>query len=195
MVPYCGPTISTIASTSLEANSTISPLGHSPCIHTILLTTTGCNHRAPGSPDIGSLSYGAGLSISSRGEGYYYGGWINNATDASWGSGPGILTSYLLQYDMDSNSWTNTTTPDKVGRVEGVMVYIPAGNNGMLIYFGGIRDAGNGMWEGQLMEDIIIYDILSGKLYVQNATGNVPEPRRQFCAGVTWPDDQSSCNI
>ncbi|KAH7116643.1 hypothetical protein B0J13DRAFT_653225 [Dactylonectria estremocensis] len=153
------------------------------------------NHGAPGSPDIGSLSYGASLSISSRGEGYYYGGWMNNATDASWGSGPGILTSYLLKYDMDSNLWTNTTAPDKVGRAEGVMVYIPAGDGGMIIYFGGIRDAGNGTWEGQPMEEIIIYDILSGKPYVQNATGNVPEPRRRFCAGVTWPDDQSSYNI
>ncbi|KAL6411742.1 hypothetical protein AUP68_04116 [Ilyonectria robusta] len=47
---------------------------------------------------------------------------------------------------MDSNSWTNTTAPDEVGRAEGVMVYIPAGNNGMLIYFGGIRDASNGIY-------------------------------------------------
>ncbi|KAJ4152149.1 hypothetical protein NW765_017658 [Fusarium oxysporum] len=44
---------------------------------------------------------------------------------------------------MDSNSWTNTTEPDEVGRAEGVMVYIHAGDGGMIVYFGGIRDAGN----------------------------------------------------
>ncbi|KAH6885022.1 hypothetical protein B0T10DRAFT_564422 [Thelonectria olida] len=153
------------------------------------------NHGATGSPGISSLSYGAGLSISSRGEGYYYGGWMSNATDASWGSRPRKLTSYLLKYNMDSNSWTNTTDLDEVGRAEGVMVYIPAGDAGLLIYFGGIRDAGNGTWEGQPMEEIIIYDILSGKAYVQNATGHIPELRRRFCAGATWPDDQSSYNI
>ncbi|KAF7544117.1 hypothetical protein G7046_g9852 [Stylonectria norvegica] len=154
------------------------------------------NYGSPRSPAVkGALSYGAGLSISSRGEGYYYGGWMSNATDADWGSGPGIPTSYMLRYDMDTDNWTNTTGPDDQGRAEGVMVYIPAGDGGMVIYFGGIRGAANGTWEGQPMEEILIYDILSGKYYVQNATGNVPEMRRRFCAGATWVDDQSSYNI
>lgn len=152
------------------------------------------NYAVPGSPDIGSLSYGAGLSISSRGEGYYYGGWMNNATDAGW-SGPGIPTSYMLRYDMDSNTWTNTTGPDEVGRAEGVMVYIPAGDGGLVIYFGGIRSTGNGTYVGQPMTEILIYDILSGKSYKQNATGQAPEMRRRFCAGATWVDDQSSYNM
>ena len=75
------------------------------------------------------------------------------------------------------------------------MLYIPAGDGGMLIYFGGIRGTGDGNWEGQPMEEIIIYDVLSGKSYTQNATGDVPDMRRRFCAGVTWVDDQSSYNM
>lgn len=152
-------------------------------------------YGVPGSPSIGSLSYGAGLSISSRGEGYYYGGWMNNATDAEWGTGPGIPTSYMLRYNMDTNTWTNSTGPDDIPRAEGVMVYIPAGDGGMIIYFGGIQSTGNGTWKGQPMEEILIYDVLSGKTYKQNATGHVPEMRRRFCAGATWVDDQSSYNM
>lgn len=153
------------------------------------------NYGSPRSTDIMGLSYGAGLSISSRGEGYYYGGWMNAATDPNWGDAPGLPTSYMLKYDMDSNSWSNTTGPDEVGRAEGVMIYLPAGDGGLIIYFGGIRGTGDGTWEGQPMEEIMIYDILSGKSYLQNATGTVPEMRRRFCAGATWVDDQSSYNM
>ncbi|KAH7490586.1 Uncharacterized protein HZ326_0644 [Fusarium oxysporum f. sp. albedinis] len=145
--------------------------------------------------DVVGLSYGAGLSIPDRGEAYYYGGWMNNATDANWGDAPQIPTSYLLRYEMDTNNWSNDTGPDDIGRAEGVMVHIPAGDGGMLVYFGGIRAANDGGWEGQPMDQIILYDVLSGKSYFQNATGDVPESRRRFCAGATWTKDQSSYNI
>ncbi|KAF4970117.1 hypothetical protein FSARC_2786 [Fusarium sarcochroum] len=145
--------------------------------------------------DIVGLSYGAGVSIPERGEAYYYGGWMNNATDSDWGDAPQVATSYLLRYDMDTNNWSNDTGPDNTGRAEGVMVYIPAGDGGMLVYFGGIRSTDDGSWEGQPMEQIILYDVLSGKSYKQNATGDVPESRRRFCAGATWAEDQSSYNI
>lgn len=96
---------------------------------------------------------------------------------------------------MDTNSWSNDTGPDDIGRAEGVMVHIPAGDGGMLVYLGGIRATDDGGWEGQPMEQIILYDVLSGKSYFQNATGDVPEPRRRFCAGATWVEDQSSYNM
>ncbi|EKJ70717.1 hypothetical protein NXS19_011706 [Fusarium pseudograminearum] len=145
--------------------------------------------------NIVGLSYGAGVSIPDRGEAYYYGGWMNNATVADWGDAPQVPTSYLVRYEMDTNSWSNDTGPDDIGRAEGVMVHIPAGDGGMLVYLGGIRATDDGGWEGQPMEQIILYDVLSGKSYFQNATGDVPEPRRRFCAGATWVEDQSSYNI
>jgi hypothetical protein len=141
------------------------------------------------------LSYGAGVSIPERGEAYYYGGWMNNATVPDWGDAPQIPTSYLLRYEMDTNNWSNDTGPDNTGRAEGVMVHIPAGDGGMLVYFGGIRATDDGGWESQPMDQIILYDVLSGKSYFQNATGDVPESRRRFCAGATWVEDQSSYNI
>jgi hypothetical protein len=40
---------------------------------------------------------------------------------------------------MDTNSWSNLTGPDDVRRAEGAMVFIPIGDAGMLIYFGGSK--------------------------------------------------------
>lgn len=45
------------------------------------------------------------------------------------------------------------------------------------------------------MSIIYLYDIAEGKWYQQEATGQVPENRRKFCAGATWAQDQSSYNI
>lgn len=45
------------------------------------------------------------------------------------------------------------------------------------------------------MSTIFLYDIAEGKWYRQEATGQIPENRRKFCAGATWAQDQSSYNI
>ncbi|KAK0630774.1 hypothetical protein B0T17DRAFT_590186 [Bombardia bombarda] len=149
----------------------------------------------PAQAIINGVSYGAGVSISERGEGYYYGGWMSNNSIPGW-SGPAVATSALVKYDMDTNAWTNSTGPDSTRRAEGAMVYIPISDGGMLVYFGGVQDRFvNGTVTGQPMEQIYVYDILSSRWYVQNATGAVPQMRRRFCAGATWAADQSSYNI
>jgi hypothetical protein len=97
-------------------------------------------------------SYGAGLAVQDRGWGYYYGGWFSNATIPTWGSTPYALSN-LLMYDMVQNTWTNSSGPDSIGRAEGVMLYIPASDGGMLVYFGGIQsETNNGSWIGQPMD-------------------------------------------
>jgi hypothetical protein len=78
----------------------------------------------------------AGAAISESGQGYYYGGYLNNQTNPLW-NGPQIATSNLIIFDMDQNSLTNNTGYDSMGRAEGTMVHIPAGGAGLLIYFGG----------------------------------------------------------
>jgi len=83
------------------------------------------------------VSYGAGVSSSKNGKGYYYGGYLNKLTNPLW-NGPQIATSNLIIFDMDGNSLTNNTGYDSVGRAEGTMVYIPASGAGLLIYFGGV---------------------------------------------------------
>ena len=149
----------------------------------------------PQQTSISSVSYGAGVAVSDRGVGYYYGGWLSNNSVPGW-SGDPIATSGLIRYNMDSNTWTNNTGPDSVRRAEGSMNYIPAGDGGMLIYFGGVTDPYvNGTVVGQPMDQIFIYDILSNKWYTQNTTGTTPQMRRRFCSGVAWAPDQSSYNM
>lgn len=146
---------------------------------------------------INSVSFGAGATVPDKGQGYYYGGWLSNNSVPGWGGGPPVATTGMVRYDMASNSWTNGTGPnDNVRRAEGSMVYIPAGDGGMLVYFGGVTDPwGNGTVAGQPMSQILIYDLFSSKWYTQNATGDVPDMRRRFCSGVTWVQDQSSYNM
>ena len=151
-----------------------------------------------GSPDqdqIAAVSYGAGVSVSELGKGYYYGGWKSNNTVPGM-AGPPVAQSGMVKYSMDTNVWSTDLGPDSVGRAEGAMVFIPIGDGGMMVYFGGVQDSqGNGTWVGQPMETIFLYDVLSGKWYSVNATGTVPSMRRRFCAGATWATDQSSYNM
>lgn len=48
------------------------------------------------------------------------------------------MTNGLLSLDMNTRGWTNVTY-DTVPRAEGSLQYIPAGDGGMLIYFGGME--------------------------------------------------------
>ncbi|KAB5571722.1 hypothetical protein GE09DRAFT_1216339 [Coniochaeta sp. 2T2.1] len=97
---------------------------------------------------------------------------------------------------MNTDSWGNLTGPDDVRRAEGAMVFIPIGDAGMLICFGGSQDLyGNGTITPQPLNTIFIYDVANTKWYTQNASGRTPAIRRRFCAGATWAQDQSSYNI
>ncbi|KAH7178984.1 uncharacterized protein B0J16DRAFT_402344 [Fusarium flagelliforme] len=145
--------------------------------------------------EVQAASYGAGVSISSRGEAYYYGGWLSNASVKGW-SGPPRASSGLIKYEMESNSWSNLTGPDETGRAEGAMVFIPAGDGGMLVYFGGGQDIyGNGTLAPESLDQIYLFDVANAKWYTQKTTGDTPNDRRRFCGGVTWPEDHSSYNI
>lgn len=144
---------------------------------------------------IQSVSYGAGVGISELGEGYMLGGWLSNNSVPGW-SGEPIATSTLIKYDMDTGDWTNNTGPNSTPRAEGVMVYLPASQNGILVYFGGLTTPGNnGTVVGAPMSEIHIYDIVSSSWYTQTAVGDVPDMRRRFCAGATWAPDKSSYNM
>lgn len=102
------------------------------------------------------VSYGAGTTIG--GNGYYYGGYLNNLTNPLWG-GPPLATSNLVIFDMDDNTLTNNTGPDNTGRAEGVMVSIPASAGGMLVYFGGVAfPYGNSTEVPVDMTEILLYD-------------------------------------
>ncbi|TKA45690.1 hypothetical protein B0A49_12057, partial [Cryomyces minteri] len=141
------------------------------------------------------VAYGAGVGINDRAEGYYLGGWLSNLTVPGW-NGPPVATSNLLRYDMIGNVFSNNSGPDSTGRAEGAMIYLPASDRGLLVYFGGILDPyKNGTIVGSAMSTIYIYDLASSKWYTQTASGDIPEMRRKFCAGATWAEDRSSYNI
>jgi len=148
-----------------------------------------------GAQTINAVSYGAGVSIPARGEAYYYGGWQSNASIPGW-TGPPLATNRMVKYVMDTNSWSNITGPDEVRRAEGVMVFVPIGDAGMLVYFGGSQDLyGDGSITPQPLDKIFLYDVANAKWYTQRTTGRTPEIRRRFCAGAAWAQDQSSYNM
>ncbi|KAL2888299.1 Kelch repeat-containing protein [Ceratocystis lukuohia] len=146
---------------------------------------------------VNGLSYGASASPPASGMGYYFGGWQNNATVASWSSSVPVATANLLSYDMDAQSWQNASAPDDgLRRAEGVMVYLPMSDQGMLVYFGGVIDQfANGTIKAQEMDSILLYDIANARWYTQRASGDIPGNRRRFCADAAWAKDRSSYNI
>lgn len=84
------------------------------------------------------LSYGAGTTAEHLGIAYYLGGYRGRMNDNTW-SGEKQISSHFLTYNMVGNFWTNQTgTVDGMGRAEGVMTFIPAGDKGLLVYFGGV---------------------------------------------------------
>lgn len=145
--------------------------------------------------DISRASWGAGATVQDKGRGYYYGGWLSDASVPGYAK-PTLLNNMII-YDMAKGSFRNSTGPqDMVPRAEGAMVYIPAGDAGLLVYFGGVQLAnGDSKVSGAPMSDIQIYDVGNEKWYSETATGDVPEDRRRFCAGAAWADDRSSYNI
>ncbi|KAF2745613.1 hypothetical protein M011DRAFT_405844 [Sporormia fimetaria CBS 119925] len=142
-------------------------------------------------------SYGAGTQAEERGLGYYFGGYQDWRTslglDGTWSR---IATNNMVTFDFTNSRFTIRPGPDSIGRAEGAMVYLPASNGGLLIYFGGVEDQEqNGTVTAANMSTIHVYDVIAERWYKQAAVGTVPEARRQFCAGASWADDRSSYNI
>ncbi|KAH6639629.1 hypothetical protein C7974DRAFT_388904 [Boeremia exigua] len=153
-------------------------------------------NKAAGVSATQRVAYGAGTHIEGLGLGFYLGGYRSNETDPNW-TGNAIATADLVRFEYTTGLLSNNSGPDdNVGRAEGQMVYLPISDSGLLVYFGGIEDPQqNGTSLPANMSEIHMYDVQSSKWYTQTATGNIPGARRQFCAGATWADDQSSYNI
>jgi len=80
---------------------------------------------------------GAGVAVEDKAVGYYYGGWLTNASVPGYSSRTPLTN--MLTYDMLGNRFSNQSGPDDTPRAEGAMVYLPAGDRGLLVYFGGIQ--------------------------------------------------------
>lgn len=146
-------------------------------------------------PQPNLAAYGAGVGVSETGQGYYYGGWISNASMRGW-TQPRTMSSSFYKYDYDSNTTSEVNSPDSHPRAEGAMVWIPAGDTGMLAYVGGLVSPGsNGTATPQPLDEIFLYDPSANAWETQKATGEIPADRRQFCAGAAWAPDRSSYNM
>ncbi|KAL1581878.1 hypothetical protein WHR41_09320 [Cladosporium halotolerans] len=108
--------------------------------------------------EINGAYYGAGVTVQDRGWSYYLGGWLGNASVPGW-TGPPRASDRMLKYDMLENSWTNNTTNGYPARAEGVLLYIPASDQGMLVYFGGLELEPNGTSTMAPMDQIHLFDI------------------------------------
>lgn len=116
-----------------------SPTDFSMWTYDVLLDQWNSSELAKNSGSIQRVSYGAGTEVDSLGVGYYYGGWLNNRTMPGWVGSP-IATSNLIQFEFSTGMIRNNSGPDAIGRAEGQLIYLPASDSGLLIYFGGVED-------------------------------------------------------
>lgn len=118
-------------------------------------------------------------------------------------------TGGLLRFDAsdpDNLSWTNETLGDGSFGAEvpnlnsGAMVYVPAGEKGVLIAFGG-GDVSDGIspfsgWpEDIAFTTVWVYDIASHTWWKQQASGSAPRTREKFCTAVAVSPDGSAFHI
>ncbi|KAB5530408.1 hypothetical protein GE09DRAFT_974348 [Coniochaeta sp. 2T2.1] len=148
------------------------------------------------SPPPRIASYGAGVGVSETGMGYYYGGWVSNASMSGW-TQPRTMSSILYTYTYDTGRFTQAASPDQSPRAEGAMVWIPAGDTlGLLIYMGGVvSQNSNGTAVPQSFDKVFVFDATGNSWSTQTTTGEIPQNRRQFCVDVAWAPDKSSFNI
>lgn len=144
--------------------------------------------------DINRASFGAGVTVEDRAWSYYFGGWLSSESVPGW-TGPPLALNSMLKYDMVANTWTNNTYKDMRPSAEGAMLYIPASDAGMLVYFGGLELAPNGTYTMAPLDQIHLFDIGTETWLMQIGRGEIPQERRRFCAGVVWAEDQSSYNM
>lgn len=174
----------------------------------------------------GARSGGAAFSAD-LGLGFFAGGSFNNLTDsqfANWTKREIFVLNTLLTYDMEQNSFTNTTTPFDPFMLNS-LVYVPVGPKGILVSLGGtyvwkavynqttdvrpfvsqatpplplhppFRSGPANIFRQRDMDSIQIYDIGKKMWYTQRASGSIPRDRYAFCTAVAVATDNSSYNI
>ncbi|KAK6526390.1 hypothetical protein TWF694_004987 [Orbilia ellipsospora] len=136
---------------------------------------------------------GAGVSIPNRGKGYYFGGHLDGYTTQGWSqSVPRLYLTSMVEYDMNSATWTNHTETGASfpERADGVLAFIPWGEEGILLALGG----GTNTTFSQL-NIIDVFDIKNNKWTKQATSGATPEIRVNACTAVFSAPDNSSHNV
>jgi hypothetical protein len=165
------------------------------------------------------VTYGAGASAPSEGKAWYFSGMRTQSGGEMYfpsGNGslnPSVMSTSLIQVDMSTQlaeRWSNSSLPPWIpGRAGAEMVWVPRGEQGILVVLGGVI---NPVWaypsrslnftqqnasefqSPTFFSNIDIYDIASGLWHSQKTTGG-PGQLAQFCAVVASAEDGSSHNI
>ncbi|KAK6513490.1 hypothetical protein TWF281_005114 [Arthrobotrys megalospora] len=144
-------------------------------------------------PTIERAAEGAGVSIPNKSKGYYFGGHLDGYTTQGWSqSTPRLYLTSMIEYDMDTSTWTNHTESGASfpERADGVLVWIPWGEEGILLALGG----GDNVTFSQL-NIIDVFDISNNKWTKQATSGPTPKIRVNACAVVFSAPDNSSHNV
>ena len=84
-------------------------------------------------------AWGASAVAEDQGYAYYFGGWMSNNSTLGYSDQP-RTSNRLIRFDMNNGEFSNVgTIPGGKGRAEGVLLYIPASDSGLLVYFGGVE--------------------------------------------------------
>ncbi|KAI3342466.1 hypothetical protein F4824DRAFT_446233 [Ustulina deusta] len=143
----------------------------------------------------GDNTEGVSASDPRTGTSFYMGGW----KIAFNGTFNGIV-----KFRSDIPDWSFETAVSGIpgpNILKVSMVYVRKGHAGVLIALGGYQTAYPGTeipdwpWDQRPFSEIFIYDIATSTWYHQTATGQLPDPRTEFCAAVSAAPDDSSFQI
>ncbi|RYP51994.1 hypothetical protein DL768_002790 [Monosporascus sp. mg162] len=163
------------------------------------------------------VTYGGAVNAPSENKAWYFGGMRAE----EWGPifypssntsiNPTNISHTLITLDMavqQQEVWTNDTLPQEIrGRADPEVVWVPVGEQGILVVLGGVSypdfatPSGSSENPGQseresdaFMATIDIYDI-AGRRWYQQPTVAGPTQLTQGCAVVAVAQDYSSYNI
>lgn len=106
-------------------------------LYDVIYNTWNRSSASDGSlTDIKWPALGAG-TVTDTGIAYYYGGYLTNLTMPGW-TGDRLMLNSMTSFNMNSRTWQNNTY-DQTPRAEGSLLFIPASDAGMLVYFGGVE--------------------------------------------------------
>lgn len=84
-------------------------------------------------------SFGASAVDQNSGVAYSYGGFVREGASNPRQGGGRTPARELVRYDMVQNQWKNVRVFENTARSSGALFYIPASDEGMLVYFGGVQ--------------------------------------------------------
>jgi hypothetical protein len=134
--------------------------------------------------------------------GYYVGGrvWKQSDMDAS---PTGYFQNTITTFNMSSGIWNNElkTSIGSSGTIEGASIgtitAFGLDGRGLIVLIGG-RDPGTNVSAPIAnyfaLSNVTLYDPYIDRWYAQQASGDIPPPREEFCA-VTVPGDNGTYEV